>query len=878
MLAENVSFHLIFLLSLRLNDKVRLEFLPLSLLGSALNYALSYAKKQVEYLDQLRLSRVMSASSAEFQHVFQLITLFLQFNHRDLPGYVANAPEGIVDFVLSDYQQHFLQQTSPSLLLPQQKNVVETHRTFLPILGIYVMGSVASISQTHLSDLDTWVCHREDLSPAEKAMLTQKTLLLQDWAKQFGVDIHFYLMDQQRFRSFRYAEPLTAENCGSAQYMLLLDEFYRSAIRLAGKPLLWLHLWVENEAEYEQEVERLTLEKKIDPQDWVDFGGLGALSANEYFGASLWQLYKGIDAPYKSVIKILLLETYSADYPNTKLIAREFKMQLLSGKIKPTHQFDAYLAMLERATDYLIKHNEFKRLGFVRRCVYLKATEGINWQDMQHQKNWRLQLLDQLTQQWGWSESFIHELKQRPQWKIKYVKKAHNSLIKFLMLSYRNLVSFARQHQLNSSIMPQDMSILTRKLYTAFEELPGKITLLNPQVAMDLSEKNLLFFEVKNSKTFADGWYVVNQTPDLQGFEQKRYTEHSTSLNKLVAWAYFNGLLTANTELHILSSNVNLKTLRDFVTDLRLSLPAKIYAASNESLSHCCEIHSLVVAINLTNDPTQDLKQIKPHINANDLFSFGPKEESLVGSIDITYRNLWNEVHTLHFEGENAILLALKVLSNKIQRGASSPKSVQVFCYSQHYRKSLQQIVASLINRCISIQLGTSLPPQNHLLRVAGKNWQFFFEERGISLQQIPMQSWQENTRLDTALDEDKQHKSAVLSSPFTAQNRRTYPKEIEVFASEGFLQFFFEDNADGTFNVYLLDETNCIEIYRNCDGVKEQKINEINQIYQSSGLEDKNNPYKIVQRNFNYPQFYQLLAQENEVKIVPFYSRAVFE
>ncbi|EJS86333.1 adenylate cyclase, partial [Pasteurella multocida subsp. multocida str. Anand1_cattle] len=31
-------------------------------------------------------------------------------------------------------------------------------------------------------------------------------------------------MDQKRFRCFRYAEPLTAENCGSAQYMLLLDE------------------------------------------------------------------------------------------------------------------------------------------------------------------------------------------------------------------------------------------------------------------------------------------------------------------------------------------------------------------------------------------------------------------------------------------------------------------------------------------------------------------------------------------------------------------------------------------------------------------------------------------------------------------------------
>lgn len=88
------------------------------------------------------------------------------------------------------------------------------------------------------------------------------------------------------------------------------------------------------------------------------------------------------------------------------------------------------------------------------------------------------------------------------------------------MLSYRNLVAFARKHKVNSSIMPQDISVLTRKLYTAFEELPGKITLLNPQISLNLSEKNLLFFEVKGSKTFKDGWYVVNQTPSVAGFVQ----------------------------------------------------------------------------------------------------------------------------------------------------------------------------------------------------------------------------------------------------------------------------------------------------------------------------------------------------------------------
>lgn len=834
-----------------------------------MNYDLFSAKKQVEHLDNLRLKRALLDTSNEFKHVFQLITLLLHANHPNLPGYTSDSPAGIVDFKLTAYQKNYLRENLPNINLAQDTISSFSYRTSNAILGVYVMGSIASISQTALSDLDIWVCHREDLSLEEKAALQRKADFLQKWAGQFHIELNLYLIDQQRFRCFRYAEPLTAENCGSAQYMLLLDEFYRSAIRLAGKPLLWQHLLVQNEIYYESEVERLVANQEINLDDWVDFGGLGSFSANEYFGASLWQLYKGIDAPYKSVIKILSLETYSSEYPNTYLIAREFKEQLLTGKVNPSHQFDPYLAMLERATRYLQQNNELKRLGFVRRSVYLKATEGINWEDENSRNNWRVAYLQKLVKEWQWSDSLIEELNQRPQWKIKYVKKSHNSLVKFLMLSYRNLVNFARKHKVNSSIMPQDITVLTRKLYTAFEELPGKITLLNPQIALDLSEKNLLFFEVKNNKSFKDGWYVVNHTPNLDGLSQKRYTEHSTSLNKLVAWTYFNRLLTANTHINIISDNVSLNTLRNFVTDLRLSFPTTIPSATNENLSNTCEISNLIVAINLTVDPTKNLTQAKEKIHASDLFSFGPKEESLVGSIDITYRNLWNEIRTLHFEGPNAILLALKVLSNKIHRGAPSPKSVEVFCYSYRYRRTLRNIVTALINRCISIQIGATQPPKNNLLRVAGKNWQFFFEERGISLQELSEDNLVENSEFDTALQHEIEEKEII-----TWAQARSYPPEMDNFASEGFLQFFFEDNPDNSFNVYILDEANRIEIYRNCDGSKEQKIKEINHIYQSSSLDENNNPYKIVQRDFNYPQFYQLLSQENGVKIVPFHSR----
>ncbi|TDQ57602.1 adenylate cyclase [Mesocricetibacter intestinalis] len=837
-----------------------------------LKYDLEFAKQQVSDLDRFRTIRALSGASEEFQHVFQLISLLLHFNTPHLPGYIPDAPTGICNFELSPYHQNYLN----SLPMDKAASLLLSERQ-ADIHGVYSMGSISSITQTASSDIDIWICHRADLSAVQLQLLEQKAEALKAWAKGQDVEINFFPMDQNRFRCFRYADQMSAENCGSAQYMLLLDEFYRSVIRLAGKPLLWMHLLVTNEKDYEAEVTRLIGEKIIDPEQWVDFGGLGSFSANEYFGASLWQLYKGIDAPYKAAIKILLLESYSWEYPNTHLIACDFKYHLLTDRTE-NHLFDPYLAMLERTTAYLLHQKDFKRLEFIRRCFYIKATEDL-WYNPK--PSWRLDMLADLVRSWQWSPALVEELNHRPLWKIKQVKAAYDSLVRVMMLSYRHLVQFARKHKVNASIAPKDISILTRKLYIAFEELPGKVTLLNPQISIDLSEPHLTFIEVEKggSSALKPGWYVVNRAPSIDEMGQSRYTEYNPNLHKLVAWAYFNGLLTANTELHIFSANISQETLREFVTDLRLFFPVSVPPATNEELNHPCEIRQLIVAVNLVSDPTKNLLQQKGSLQQRDLFNFGPEEENLVGSIDLIYRNLWNEVRTLHFTGQNAILLALKVLSNKIYQGAASPKSVHVVCYSQHYRRALRNIVAILVNKCISIQLGTSQPSHtNNLLRVAGKNWAFFFEERGISLQEIDEVSAPQERALDSALHrniEEKTPQPPQSPPPTTSTDSasKRYPAEIDSFASEGFLQFFFEDNPDGSFNVYLLDEANRIEIYRNCDGVKEQKIREINRIYNASGIDRNNNPYKIIQRDFNYPQFYRLTEEGRETRISLFQS-----
>ena len=77
---------------------------------------------------------------------------------------------------------------------------------------------------------------------------------------------------------------------------------------------------------------------------------------------------------------------------------------------------------------------------------------------------------------------------------------------------------------------------------------------------------------------------MVNQPPHHIMFSKERVIEYGESLNKVVAWAYFNRLLTAETHLHLISQNIDQLTLRNFVADLRLFF--RIQIAKFQQMRH----------------------------------------------------------------------------------------------------------------------------------------------------------------------------------------------------------------------------------------------------------------------------------------------------
>lgn len=824
----------------------------------------AYTQKIIQRLDNLnqqRVDRALALMDSQSQQVFHLIPALLNYNHPVIPGYYdADVPFGVHGLALNSIQQQFIDDIQ--LAIGQPLKTAEKPA----ILGLYTMGSTSSIGQSTSSDLDIWVCISPEMDCDERELLTNKCLLITDWAQSQGVEANFFLMDEERFRS-NHSEEMTGDNCGSSQHLLLLDEFYRSAVRIAGQRLLWQIVPPEMEECYDEYVSQLCSEGYIDCSEWIDFGKLNRIPAEEYFGSNLWQLYKSIDSPYKSVLKAILLEAYSWEYPHTQLLSIDTKRRFFAHE-PDLYGMDAYYLMLEKVTRYLERIQDDTRLDLVRRCFYLKTHEKLSREPDVGSVAWRREALSDMIAKWDWDASVVAELDDRRNWKVEQVKVVHHALLDALMQSYRNLIQFARRNDITSAISPQDISILARKLYAAFEVLPGKVTLLNPQISPDLHEPDLSFIEVKDGGVNKSGWYLYKQPLIAHRILGQPYLEHHEYLSKLVSWAFFNGLITESTRLHavVREAQLDIDKFYQMVSDLRNTFALRKRRPTMQALASPCEISQLAMFINFENDPTSELsgRSLKVDVKNTDIFSFGPEHKNLVGSVDLVYRNSWHEVRALHFKGETAMLDALKTILGKMHQDALPPESVDVFCYAKNMRGVMRNMVYQLLAECIDLRLKPVEQEKRRrfkAMRLGNQTYGLFFERRGVSVQ-----------KLENSIDFYRSISTNKLKgSPLLMLDREQeyqMPEAVDGFASEGLVQFFFEDNEDG-FNIYVLDESNQVEVYHQFSGSKDEMISSVNSFY-TSVKDDSRVASKFI--NFNLPQYYQIIhPEEGNAYIIPY-------
>ena len=381
-------------------------------------------------VNQGRLARAMEGLAPRQQALLNLLALFFHINHPLLPGYVsACTPAGV-----SGYEPDATTLAAAGHLIRDFSCSMGNSCPSQPIHGLFLMGSLGTLAQTDQSDMDVWICLAPDLSDAAVSALRKKCRRLEAWATSQGCEAHFFLIDAQ-LRNDEGDEP---------RQRLLLDEFYRTAIWLAGRTPMWWWVPVHEEARYAEFACGLLETGVIDRDETIDLGHLAHIAPGEFLGAGLWQLLKGIEAPYKSLLKLLLIEVYASEHPQVSCLSLGFKQRVYANQLD-LDEMDPYVVVYRRIERYLEGRGELQRLELVRRSLYLKV--GHELSNGEAGMLWQRRLLKRLTREWGWDEQHLAMLDNRSQWQAQQVSHERRALARELSVSYRSLRQFARDEQ-----------------------------------------------------------------------------------------------------------------------------------------------------------------------------------------------------------------------------------------------------------------------------------------------------------------------------------------------------------------------------------------------------------------------------------------------
>ncbi|MCL1050174.1 class I adenylate cyclase [Shewanella abyssi] len=784
-----------------------------------------------ERLDCIRYARASALLSPLKRYLLRLIPILLHHHSDKLPGYNGPfTPNGIIDFHLSS--EDF--EACDTLDITVPPNAVKSSSL---IEGVYSMGSTASFGQNTQSDIDVWLIHNKSVSQNQCELLAQKSTLLTQWFAQFDFEVNIYLVHPEQFVMAQEGQvelhnSMGHEHSGSAQHWLLLEEFYRSHFRLAGKVIAW---WPDA--------------KKS--THLLSLGDARALPASEYFGASLWQLYKGVEKPHKALLKVLLLEAYASEYPNTRLVSERIWQRTLEGDFSAGN--DAYYLLYESIETYLLKLGDARRLEITRRCFYLKC--GVRLSLPEQARDWRYYKIQQLVEHWNWAPSLVETLDNCEHWHCGQLQWFNEQLNVLMLGSYQTLLHFASAHRLSEKLRISELGLLTRKLHTYFSEDEHQIMTLNQLWSRSITEANLsiIYSEQDNN------YYLYRCGPDPKNFLHHSAVYHSKSKAKLLVWASLNGISVQSTRWHdVKKSRRNAAFLTQAASRLDGLIDIGSMKVSKMALCQPWHFKKLVLLLNFNSDPTEQWvgqEIMADYMNSN-VFSMGKHKTNMLGSIDVISLNSWGEWHCNHFEGDKAILEALSSVTPGMKR-ATQEVSIEVISCSSKLSSQIERGVKNLLDR--SVRLSHQTQDSSTLvypLKVGPIRYGIFFNNRGMHFENLS----------DAKSFYQQLSKRKLVEIPRPELGNEPFskiPSVIQDYAARGAIQYFLRQRVEGL-DVYILDENNALNHYVQQGADVEGLVSQVSHHHAF-------NDSILKREQFNMPQFFKLERLQGKLVALPF-------
>jgi adenylate cyclase class 1 len=580
-----------------------------------------------------RKIKAISFNESKATLLFKIVPFLLHSNYPSLPGFVDSpkCPYGIHKF---DPEQI----VSPTLFkryFPTSsafKNNTPSPYTAQPcIYSLNTIGSIGTIAQTEKSDCDYWVSIRHDeLDPKGLSMLEQKCDAIEEWALKRGTEIHFFLMDIDQTRENLIDSKAEKESAGSALKLLLKDELFRTHILVAGKMLLW---WLTppglTEEGYRDFIKKLVANNEINPDNFIDLGYIADLPKEEIFGASLWQMNKALDSPFKSVIKFAYLEQLYRD--------KRQALPLFSDKVKCLVTFPEHLTQKEQeeleltnVDPYLLLAREIvafyqnqepdqQRADLIRKCLFLKTLDGMESQKKIKSSSSNIKITIELMQRWRLlPENSDHLLKLNswtPNEMVELGTKVHDYLIE----TYNRLSKLFKTFKSGTglTITQRDISVLGRKLFTFYQKKPHKVEYIRSLSRDAMAQENITFHYTRNQNIHT--YYALLGKHDYPpaGSDSNLLIKKNSDPLELITWLLVNGILAEKTKLHLTKHfhPFALSDLQDLTSTMLKKFPCVNFASiSAQPLTQKEVVVRALAVVNLTKNPVRGADSLQSSI------------------------------------------------------------------------------------------------------------------------------------------------------------------------------------------------------------------------------------------------------------------------
>ena len=590
---------------------------------TGMNTPIKPAVAQKLFLEYNRHRRQMAVEAAPKNAPIALgfVPLLLHYNHPSMPCHV-EAPGGaggIDAFELTDDMRQ-----SAAVMISDWRAVEKDLGYWKPkktlIESLMLMGSVGTAAQNAASDYDYWVVvDHKTLAPPEMEWLQRKLAAIEAWgAEKQGLELHFFITEIDRVRANDFGS-VDQESAGSSQAHLLKEEFYRTCIHVAGKyPAWWLTPPGVDDAEYARTLQGLHGSFEVDLRKYVDLGNVSDIPGSELFGAALWQINKALSSPFKSVLKIALLETLIDPEGDATLLCDELKRNVLAQKAA-VEERDPYLLMMDRLLMFYGRKKRPEVVDLLRKCFYNKVKVKVTTQ-LKRKPNpaFKEEAMIRYAEKWGWDDTRTGILNNYEEWNFDQMVKLGTELHAFLLDTYKRVTDELKgREDVKAGISNADLTVLGRKIFSFYKRKPGKLDPVKKASDDALRQESLTFMpQVQMGKKPVWTVYRGNVSTDVARRinVERAAIRKSASLAELACWLCVNQIIDAGTFLHLIPNAlpVHLKTIQELVKGIIEFMPPRgISSLDNEALLKSEQITGIVAIANFVSQPwVKDMEEV----------------------------------------------------------------------------------------------------------------------------------------------------------------------------------------------------------------------------------------------------------------------------